>query len=97
MNESVKTNISNASTWKRVLFIIIFCFIFNLTELLIGVLVVFQVLALLFSGERNQRIQDFSDQLSQFAFDVLQYVTFNRDERPFPFQDWRYGSLNRTE
>jgi hypothetical protein len=96
MNESVKANLSNASTWKRVLFIIIFWFIFNLVELLIGVLVFFQVLALLFGGERNGRVQDFSNQLSLFAYDVLQYVTFNRDERPFPFQDWGYGPTDTT-
>ena len=73
------------------LFIVIFWLIFNLVELVIAVLVLFQVLATLFSGERNQRVLDLSGQLSRYAYRILQYVTFNSDDRPFPFSDWDYG------
>ena len=91
MNDQLKDNIQNTSTWKRVLFIVIFWLIFNLVELVIAVLVLFQVLATLFSGERNQRVLDLGAQLSRYAYRILQYVTFNSDDRPFPFSDWDYG------
>lgn len=92
MNDHIKDNIQNKATWKRVLFIVIFWLIFNLVELVIAVLVVFQVLASLFSGEPNQRVLELSDQLSRYAYRILQYVTFNSDDRPFPFSDWDQGN-----
>lgn len=94
MNDHIKDNIQNISTWKRVLFIIIFWLIFNLVELVLAVLVLFQVLAVLFSGERNQRVLDLGAQLSLYAYRILQFVTFNSDSRPFPFSDWDYGTTH---
>ncbi len=91
MNDQIKDNIQNSSTWKRVLFIIIFWLIFNLVELILAVLVIFQVLAVLFTGDRNMRVLDFSAQLSRYAYRILQFVTFNSDDRPFPFSDWDAG------
>ena len=97
MSNEIKENIQDTSTWKRILFIIIFWLIFNIVELVIGVSVLFQVLALLFSGKRNQRVLDLGAQLSRYAYNILQYITFNSDERPFPFSDWDYGSTQSPE
>ena len=97
MSDNIKENIRDTSTWKRVLFIVIFWLIFNIVELLIGISVLFQVIALLFTGTRNQRVLDLGGQLSRFAYDILKYVTFNSDQRPFPFSDWDYGSTPNNQ
>ena len=47
-----------------------------------------QVLVLLFTGEKNQRLLRFGSMLGLYAYRMLQFLTFNSDEKPFPFADW---------
>lgn len=88
MNENIKESLKNNSTWLRILYMAIFVFIFNIVEFLIAALVIFQLLVLLFTGEKNIRLVSFGDMLSQYVYRILQYLTFNSEDRPFPFADW---------
>ena len=88
MNDNMKENLKDNSTWMRVLYMAIFVIIFNIVEILIAALVIFQVLVLLFTAEKNQRLLGFGSMLSQYAYRILQYLTFNSEDKPFPFADW---------
>ncbi len=88
MNDNIKDSLKDNSTWMRILYMAIFVFIFNIVELLIAVLVIFQLLVLLFTGEKNIRLVDFGGLLSQYAYRMLQFLTFNSEDKPFPFADW---------
>ncbi|HBP83988.1 MAG TPA: DUF4389 domain-containing protein, partial [Gammaproteobacteria bacterium] len=35
-----------------------------------------------------ERLRSFTQDLNSFIYAALQYVTFNTDEKPFPFCDW---------
>ncbi|MBT7517600.1 MAG: DUF4389 domain-containing protein, partial [Acidiferrobacteraceae bacterium] len=39
-------------------------------------------------GSQAERLHEFTADLNAFSYSVLQYLTFNSDERPFPFCDW---------
>ena len=39
-------------------------------------------------AEDAERLQSFTQDLNTFIYSALQYVTFNTDEKPFPFCDW---------
>ena len=39
-------------------------------------------------GEDAERLQSFTGDLNTFVHATLQYITFNTDEKPFPFCDW---------
>jgi len=88
MNDNIKENLKDNSTWMRVLYMAIFVIIFNIVEFLIAALVIFQVLVLLFTGEKNQRLLGFGSMLSLYAYRMLEFLTFNSEEKPFPFADW---------
>jgi len=88
MNDNIKESLKDNSTWMRVLYMAIFVIIFNIVELLIAALVIFQVLVLLFTGEKNRRLLGFGSMLSLYAYRMLQFLTFNSEEKPFPFADW---------
>ena len=88
MSDKLKDNLSENSSWMRVLYTIMFVIVFNIVEIIIAAVVVFQLLVLLFTGKKNQRLVGFGSLLSQYAYRVLQYMTFNTDEKPFPFADW---------
>ena len=88
MNDNIKESLKNNSTWMRVLYMAIFVIIFNLVEILLAALVIFQVLVLLFTGEKNRRLLGFGSRLTMYVYRILQFLTFNSEEKPFPFADW---------
>ena len=92
MKDQIKESLQDNSTWMRVLYMVIFVIIFNIVELLIAALVIFQLLVLLFTGDKNQRLLGFGAMLSQYAFKILRFLTFNSEEKPFPFSDWENDS-----
>ena len=89
--QELKENISQRSTWLRLLYIILFAVIFGITEFIIGVVVVIQFGFVLLSGKTNEDLKQFGDALSRYVYDMLRYLTFNSDERVFPFAEWTYG------
>lgn len=88
MSDHIKESLKDNTTWMRILYMAIFVIIFNIVELLIAALVIFQLLVLLFTGEKNQRLLGFGSLLSQYAYRILQFLTFNSEEKPYPFADW---------
>lgn len=88
MSPNLKENVSNTSTWGRALFMILFGIIYSIAEVVISAVVVIQFLFVLFSAEKNQRLLGFGKELSTFVYQVFLYLTFNSEEKPFPFADW---------
>lgn len=88
MDERLKANLTRSETWLRGLFIVLFAIAFNLAEMLMVAVVVFQFAMTLLTGTRNPRVLQFARQLSTWLYQILLFVTFNRDERPWPFDAW---------
>lgn len=88
MNADIKENVKNVDVWIRGLFIIIFGVILYFVFGIIWLLVVFQFLTKVFTGELNLQLTNFSKSLTRFAFQILNYITFQSEERPFPFSPW---------
>ena len=85
---TVQENVKNVDTWLRGLFIVIFGVIFYVLVTVIWLLVVFQFVTAVVSGAPNQNLKSFSDSLTQYAYQVLRYMTFQSEERPWPFSPW---------
>ncbi len=43
-----------------------------------------QFIVVLINGEQNQELRTFSLNLVQYLWELLAYITFSRDEQPFP-------------
>jgi Domain of unknown function (DUF4389) len=85
---SVKDNAKNVDTWLRGLFILIFGVIFYFLYIVIWLLVIFQFFTKVLTGNLNDNLTNFSHSLTRFAFQILLYITFQSEERPFPFSPW---------
>ena len=72
----------------RLLFVIFFAGVYTVAEFVIAALVVIQFGFKLITGETNEKLQSFSKPLNKYVYAILQFVTFNEDEKPFPFADW---------
>jgi hypothetical protein len=81
----VKENVRNINTWLRGLYIIIFAVIFYFLVGIIWLLVIFQFLTTVITGNLNEQLDKFSGALTDYALQILDYVTYQSDTKPFPF------------
>jgi hypothetical protein len=77
------------STWLRLLFMIVIVVCHELARLVGFVVIILQFLHVLFTGQANPRLKDFGLSLAQYVYQVVEYLTFNTEVRPFPFDsEW---------
>ncbi len=88
MSNQLKKNLSRFETWQRLLYIVLFVFVYSVAELVVVAVVAVQFGFVLITGNCNQNLLDFGAALSRFLYDVLLYFTFKSDRKPFPFDAW---------
>lgn len=88
MDPTLKAHLTRRQTWLRGLFIVLFSVIYSTAGMVLTWVVLFQFASLLISGSTNSRLLAFARQLSAYLYQILLYVSFNRDEQPWPFDAW---------
>ncbi|HPQ96402.1 MAG: DUF4389 domain-containing protein [Thiothrix sp.] len=79
------------STWIRILYMLLFAFIYGVTKFALNALVLIQIALRLLTGEINDNLRTLSSDLSQYIYDMLRFMTFNSERKPFPFAEWKRG------
>lgn len=87
-NEQLKSNITSGKHWLRLVFMLLFAAVLQLASLIMWVLVATQFLFSLISGEDNTHLRRFGSSLSTYIYDVLKFLCYSSEEKPFPFADW---------
>jgi len=87
-NSDITQNIKNPAFWKRLLFMVLFAFAYTVAEFAIWAVILFLIFFNLFTGGNNERAVTLGRQISAYIYHVLLYLTYNTEERPFPFTDW---------
>lgn len=87
-NEQLKSNLTSSKHWLRLVFMLLFAAVLQLASLVMWVLVVVQFLFSLITGEDNQHLRRFGHSLSTYIYDVLKFLCYSSEEKPFPFADW---------
>ena len=85
----VKRNVAAKSTWVRLLFMAFFAVVYGILHGVLAVVVGLQFLTVLFTGSPNERLMKFGHELGIYYHDIVVFVTFKTEARPFPFSDWR--------
>ena len=98
MNEAVSTsteespfaqNLKSKSIWMRLFFMLAVTFLYSVSRIVVGTVVVLQFLWVLFTGQANERLKVFGKSLASYTNQIILYLSFNTEERPFPFDmDW---------
>lgn len=90
---SIEDNLRNRSTWKRFLFMLIFAVLFWL-GVVVGVFVILlQFFWVLFTGRTKKEFSAVGRQLAEYSREIVLYMSFNMEQRPFPFdRDWPSSS-----
>ena len=87
-NAKLEENLKSRSTWVRFLYMLLFSVFFCIATSVLSIVVLFQFLTALFTGEPNAKVLGLGRALSQYVSQILIYLTYNSEERPFPFADW---------
>jgi hypothetical protein len=87
----VKDNIKKQSTWKRGLYILLFSIFYGIAEFVMYMIIIFQFLLTLVTGETNDRLRKLAQGISTYIYQILQFMSFNTDSHPYPFGAWPKG------
>ena len=85
----MNTIVKDKSIWVRLLYMLLFAFLYSAAEFVILAVVVYQFLhVLLTGGNKDERVKNLGSQLSVYVYQILQFQTFNTEDKPFPMADW---------
>lgn len=96
-NEQLKSNLTSSKHWLRLVFMLLFAAVLQLASLVMWVLVAVQFVFSLITGEDNQHLRRFGHSLSTYIYDVLKFLCYSSEEKPFPFADWPASSSAEPE
>ena len=88
---SLRENLKRPSTWLRLLFMVLFLALWGISRVVVLAVVVLQFLWVLIRGETNEQLTGFGQSLATYTYQIVLYLTFSTEERPFPFADWPTG------
>ena len=74
--------------WIRLLFMFLFAVVLCLLSYLVGALVLLQFILVLVTGKDNEKLRHFGNSCSVYIAQTLQFLTYNSENKPFPFDDW---------
>lgn len=82
------TTAERQSIALRIVWMLLFAIGWQLGEVLLLIVVLFQLGYRLIYGAPSAALLGFGDSLSQFMAQIGRFVTFNTDEKPWPFAPW---------
>ena len=88
MDTATKDRLGNRNLWLRLLHMVLFAIAYTIAEAIIVCIAIFQFLSALFTGSVNAMLLRFGTNLSHYMYEILQFVTFNDEQLPFPFSEW---------
>ena len=81
-------NFSDKSTWKRAAYMLLFAVLYQVSEIIIFVIVFIQFLLTVITGNRNDQLSKLSYQLGKYVRQIVDFLSYNSEEKPYPFSDW---------
>ena len=91
--DSVEANVKSRSTWMRLVFMLVLFVLWGISRVVVGAVVVLQFLFVLFTAKTNDQLTELGQSLATYSYQLVLYLTFNTEQRPFPFDaEWPSGA-----
>ncbi len=87
VSDETKKNLMEKNTWARGLFMLLFIVIDSFVRLAIQLIALVQFLLSLVTSGPNTKLIELGQSLSKFAFQIMMFVTYNSESRPYPFDE----------
>ena len=86
-----KDRLLSIEHWKRFVLMVLFLVITGVAAYIMMVLILLQFVWGLVAGEGNDKLRFFGNSLSHYIYQMLRFLTYNTEDKPFPFADWPDG------
>lgn len=86
--EEIETNERERPGLARALYILLYLIIIRLISMVLFVIAITQYIYSWLTGEPNDKILYFTEGLAEYSKQLVSYVGFNTDEKPWPVGDW---------
>ena len=87
--DEIVDNLRKPNSWIRLVFMIAFAvFLYLIIAPVILVIMIAQVLFTLLTGSQNTNLKDFSNALAQYIYQILKFLLYGIEDKPFPFTDF---------
>ncbi len=97
MDDKVIDNLKSESRWLRLLFMVVFYMAAYVAGFLILVVVVVQVIHGFIKGRPNDRLLELTASLNMYFYQIIQYISYNSESKPYPFSDWPEGAVKKAD
>jgi len=97
MNEINKDELLDLKKWQRLFFMVIYGAAINFVVSILIVLVAIQFIFYLFTSKTNTQLQSANNWLHGFFNDSLNFLSFNTDAKPWPFNSNDEGESDIQE
>ena len=87
VSEETKQHLLEKGTWSRGLFMLLFIVINSFVRLGIELIALVQFVIVLFSTTPNSKLVELGQSLSTFSYQIMLFVTYNTEARPYPFDE----------
>ena len=87
MNEINKDELLDLKKWQRLFFMVIYGMAINFVVSILIFLVAIQFIFYLFTSKTNNQLQSANNWLQEFFNDSLNFLSFNTNSKPWPFND----------
>lgn len=84
-----KTQSSKESLVARFVYTVLFLVIGYFISTVVFFTTVFQFIYTMIFGKNQERVLAFTAYVGQYAKDVIDYLTFNSDIKPWPMSEWK--------
>jgi hypothetical protein len=91
MKEEIKQRLQKNETWQRALYMLFFIFIYGISKFLVIGVMLFQFFTTILTGNVNEQLLRFGQNLSTYLYQITIFLTYNSEQRPFPFSAWPEG------
>ncbi len=88
MDEQPTLTPKEPNFWVRGLYMLLMGLAFQVAGAILCILAVTQFIFAIFSDAPNQRLTTFGGGLARYFQQLVEFLTFAREELPFPFNDW---------
>lgn len=80
--------LSMVDKWIRFVFMILFVLIAYVVRFIVWLIAAVQFIYLLFVGKPQKDLLSFGDSLSRYVYQIMQFLMFVTEDKPFPFAKW---------
>ncbi|PHS26355.1 MAG: lipase [Methylophaga sp.] len=93
--QQLKQNLQDTNQWMRILYMVLFWIVLYFVLMVTGLIIFIQVLFALITGSDNENLRKFAADLTKYINQIILFLTYNDDRKPFPFAAW--GKVDKVK